>query len=120
MEAVNHPDHYNAHPSGVEAIDLCERLGFNLGNAVKCLMRADHKGRREEDLKKAAWYLRRESERCSRWISDDGNVELLAERIMDHEPAGTPLDELLSDIAQGHVTSDDMARVAALIELEVA
>lgn len=26
-EAVNHPPHYNQHPSGVEAIDLCELLG---------------------------------------------------------------------------------------------
>lgn len=35
--------------------------GVHLGNAVKYLMRADHKGSAEEDRRKAAWYLRREA-----------------------------------------------------------
>lgn len=61
MSTIDHPTHYNSHPSGVEAIDVCEELPFNLGNAVKYLMRADHKGQRVDDLRKAAWYLRREA-----------------------------------------------------------
>lgn len=36
------------------------RLGFNLGNAVKYLARAGHKGLRYQDLEKAIWYIRRE------------------------------------------------------------
>lgn len=51
-EAVNHPAHYNAHPSGVEAIDIVEHL-----------FRRDHKGRSLEDTTKALWYLERELER---------------------------------------------------------
>jgi hypothetical protein len=60
---VNHPPHYNAHPSGVECIDVVEHMGFNLGNAIKYLWRADHKGDAIEDLRKAAWYVQREIER---------------------------------------------------------
>ena len=59
---VNHPKHYNAHPSGVEAITIAEHMSFNVGNAIKYLWRADHKNG-IEDLKKAAWYVNREVER---------------------------------------------------------
>lgn len=61
-DPVNHPQHY-AHPSGVEAIDICEHLTFNLGNALKYLWRAGKKGPAAEDYRKAAWYPRREADR---------------------------------------------------------
>ena len=64
-ETVNHPKHYNSHPSGVEAIVICEHMTFNVGNAVKYLFRAGLKGAAVEDLKKAAWYINREIERLS-------------------------------------------------------
>lgn len=60
---VNHPRHYNQHPSGVEAITIAEHMGFNVGNAIKYLFRADHKGAPLDDLRKAAWYINREIER---------------------------------------------------------
>lgn len=60
MSAVNHPDHYNEHPSGVECIDVVEHMTFNVGNAVKYLWRAGLKGDRLEDLEKARWYIDRE------------------------------------------------------------
>ena len=63
---VNHPKHYNSHPSGVECIDITEHMTFNLGNAVKYIWRADHKGDATEDLRKAAWYLEREMERLQK------------------------------------------------------
>lgn len=59
-DAVNHPSHYNDHPSGVECIDVVEHMAFNIGNAVKYLWRAGLKGDAVEDLKKAAWYVQRE------------------------------------------------------------
>lgn len=65
-EAVNHPAHYNAHPSGVECIDVVEHFNFNVGNAVKYLWRAGLKGDVQEDLKKAAWYIDREIQRLSK------------------------------------------------------
>jgi len=59
-ETVNHPPHYATHPSGVEAVDIAEHLSFNLGNALKYVWRAKKKGKEEEDLEKALWYLERE------------------------------------------------------------
>ncbi len=59
-DIVNHPPHYNEHPSGVECITITEHMTFNLGNAVKYIWRADLKGQALEDLKKAAWYIQRE------------------------------------------------------------
>jgi len=57
---VNHPPHYKV--GGIETIDFIEAksLSYNLGNVVKYLTRADHKGNKLEDLKKAQWYLNRE------------------------------------------------------------
>lgn len=65
-DAVNHPKHYQSHPSGVECITIAEHMGFNLGNAVKYIWRADEKGNAVEDLRKAAWYVQREIERRTR------------------------------------------------------
>lgn len=61
-DPVNHPRHYNLHPSGVECIEVVEHMNFCLGNAVKYLWRADHKNG-TEDLEKAIWYLQREVSR---------------------------------------------------------
>lgn len=63
FDVVEKPRHYNSHPSGLEAIDLCEHMPFNVGNAVKYLWRAGLKGDDVEDLKKALWYIKRERER---------------------------------------------------------
>lgn len=62
-DAVNHPKHYNDHPSGVECITVVEHMPFNVGNAVKYLWRAGLKGSALEDLKKARWYVDREIQR---------------------------------------------------------
>ncbi|MBO7309522.1 MAG: DUF3310 domain-containing protein [Kiritimatiellae bacterium] len=61
--AVDHPSHYNV--GKIEVIDAIEAWGlnFSLGNAVKYIARADHKGKPIEDLQKARWYIEREIER---------------------------------------------------------
>jgi len=60
-EAVNHPPHYNSHPSGVECITVTEHMNFNLGNAVKYIWRVGLKSEDPiVDLKKAEWYVQRE------------------------------------------------------------
>ena len=64
--AVDHPKHYNEHPSGVECIDIVEHFNFNIGNAIKYLWRAGSKGRHLEDLQKAHWYITRELERLAK------------------------------------------------------
>jgi len=55
-----HPKHYNV--GKYEVIDVIEdwKLGFNLGNVVKYVGRADHKGAASSDLYKALFYLNRE------------------------------------------------------------
>ena len=59
-DLINSPPHYTT--GGVETIDFIEakKLNYNLGNVVKYITRADHKGSRIEDLRKAKWYLERE------------------------------------------------------------
>jgi len=59
-DSVNHPTHYTS--GGIETIDFIEakKLGYNLGNVVKYITRAGHKGNQLEDLRKAQWYLTRE------------------------------------------------------------
>jgi len=65
-DAVNHPPHYKI--GGIETIDFIEakNLNYHLGNVVKYITRADHKGDRLENLKKAQWYLNREIEKSSK------------------------------------------------------
>lgn len=60
VDKVNHPPHYKV--GGIETIDFIEakKLNYNLGNVIKYITRADHKGSRDEDLQKALWYLNRE------------------------------------------------------------
>ena len=59
------PNHYRTHPSGVECIQITEHMGFNLGNCVKYIWRADLKNNDcgLEDLNKALWYIEREINR---------------------------------------------------------
>ena len=59
-DPVNHPKHYTNDPSGIECIQITEHMGFNLGNAIKYIWRADLKADAIEDMKKAVWYIQRE------------------------------------------------------------
>jgi hypothetical protein len=67
-EKVNHPAHYGGADNPYEAIKVIEawELGFCLGNCAKYISRAGKKGDRLEDLKKAAWYLQREIDKCTK------------------------------------------------------
>ena len=46
--------------SGISWTEVCKHMGFNLGNAIKYIWRADLKNDAIEDLKKAVWYLQDE------------------------------------------------------------
>jgi len=64
-DMVNHPPHYKV--GGIEVIDFIEakQLGYNLGNVVKYVSRADEKGTDAiQDLQKARWYLERAIQRA--------------------------------------------------------
>lgn len=66
-ETVDHPEHYNSHPKGIECIDVIEEMTPNIAFAIKHLWRAGLKPGVEfdEDYKKAVWYIERERERLS-------------------------------------------------------
>ena len=68
-DSVNHPKHYNAHPSGIECIVISRWMNFNLGNVLKYIWRCDSKGATIEDLKKARWYLDDEIARLEKLAS---------------------------------------------------
>ena len=69
---VDHPEHYNLHPSGVECIEVVRHMGFNLGNVVKYLWRDGLKDTEVplQDLQKAAWYLQDEINQRSKEVVD--------------------------------------------------
>ncbi len=58
-DVINHPSHYTR--GNIEVIDFIEdqQLPYHLGNVIKYIARAGHKGDKLEDLKKARWYLDR-------------------------------------------------------------
>jgi hypothetical protein len=60
MSNVDHPKHYNEHPSGIECIEIIRHMNFNLGNVIKYVWRADLKNNAIEDLEKAMFYLQDE------------------------------------------------------------
>ncbi|AWY05886.1 hypothetical protein SEA_TANDEM_62 [Microbacterium phage Tandem] len=67
---VEHPKHYNSHPSGVECITIARHHNFNIGNVFKYLWRIGLKGakaatkaQRLEEIDKAIFYLRDERAR---------------------------------------------------------
>lgn len=70
-DMVNKPPHYNSHPSGIQAIEVCRHYGFSIGNAMKYLWRQGLKQssgkssveKQIEDLEKAKWYINDEIER---------------------------------------------------------
>ena len=45
---INHPSHYNKHPSGVECIDIIRHHSHNVGAAIKYLWRAGSQRRRDK------------------------------------------------------------------------
>lgn len=67
VDMVNHPSHYTwlKERCGIEVIDITRWLDFNIGNAVKYLLRAGHKTEKGltnkdktiQDLEKAIWYI---------------------------------------------------------------
>lgn len=63
IDLVNHPPHYKS--GGIESIDVIEAfdLNFNAGSAIKYILRHGRKDNALMDLRKAAWYIKREISR---------------------------------------------------------
>lgn len=76
FDKVNHPGHYTwlKDLCGIEVIDITRHMDFNLGNAIKYILRCGHKeelgySNKEktiEDLKKAIFYINDKIEMISK------------------------------------------------------
>lgn len=72
-DIVNHPNHYNRHPSGVECITITREMNYNRGNATAYVWRAGLKQydgmtlleSEIYDLNKAIWHLKDELKRIN-------------------------------------------------------
>lgn len=68
IENVEHPSHYLwlKDKCGIEIIDITRHLDFDIGNAIKYLLRSRRKqesglsnrDKQIEDLQKAIWYIK--------------------------------------------------------------
>jgi len=67
-EYVDHPNHYNNHPSGVECKEIIGEFNFNIGAAIKHLWRCGLKpgSKAIDDLRKAIKYIEFEIERLEK------------------------------------------------------
>lgn len=58
FDPVYKPAHYNQYP--IECIEICERLPYEAGCAIKYYWRLKHKDNESQDREKANWYILRE------------------------------------------------------------
>jgi hypothetical protein len=83
-DPVKRPSHYTK--GAVEVIDLIEQvvrdyppeIAYHIGNTLKYLSRAPHKGATQQDLQKAEWYLARAINRLvtvNKGAGNGGTVE---------------------------------------------
>jgi len=89
------PVHYNAHPSGVECIEITRHMPFNLGNVIKYLWRAGLKENESEikDLEKSLDYLNDEinKRKLALGLAPGYRWEPVPDaRVKDHAPSYGP------------------------------
>ena len=82
-EQIDHPNHYNNHPSGVECIEIVEHMPYNIGNAVAYLWRYQDKHEDPTlDLKKAMWHIQREIEKIENARLRQTNATIFADNYL--------------------------------------
>lgn len=111
-EMVSHPAHYNEHKSGVECIDVAERIGFNVGNSLKYVWRAGLKTEnKKEDLQKALWYAKRAESKCYSHPLEDTKYDAMLEqnllKIMNSEATETSLKRVATAIFHCNTNAND-------------
>lgn len=103
--SVNHPKHYNSHPSGVECIDIVRYYNFNVGNVFKYLWRhglkheqgVSDRQKAIEDLRKAQFYLNDEIDR------------------LEHEAVGNDTDYYVNETANATFSISDFSKMGRYI-----
>ena len=113
-DLVNHPPHYTSNPFGLETIEITRHYNFDVGNALKYILRAGRKGLGDwagkelmpideaqakiTDLRKAIWYLEDEiaatRERFTGINLDDPYGQFQPDQQESDEPTVDEADEL--------------------------
>lgn len=111
VEHVNHPPHYGGAHNPHEPIKVIRhyKLNFNLGCAIKYVLRAGLKGSKILDLQKAAWYIQdeiAELEARAAPVPESKarpalRPELFAERLQTSEAFDAWFDELIKTYKEG-------------------
>jgi len=112
VDMVNHPPHYNAY--SIEVIEVSRHCSFDIGNAIKYMLRHLHKGASYQDLDKAAWYLNDHAKTFSKWdqlIPNPEAQQKLAKLIYEYVEQPGAMNEvyealrmiLIGDAARAHV-----------------
>lgn len=102
-DQVNAPAHYTSHPSGIEVIELTRHMPFGPGNALKYVLRRDHKDDPVTNLLKAEFYL---NDSIRHGITYPVH-EVMAQRaanMIDAEPNGY-VQKIVFHLCIGHVFS---------------
>lgn len=106
VDMVNHPPHYKQ--GGIEVIDITRYLSFDIGNAIKYILRHPFKNSPKQDLEKALWYLndhvthhgiRYDMPRVSKVLLDK-TIESLPD---SETQSWDELDIVLMEISQGFI-----------------
>ena len=104
-DAVDHPRHYNNHPSGVECIELNRQFAGSLAAAIKYAFRLGQKDDPIQDAEKCLWYLADANASAPHWqdhlarFATEPAVRVWIDKVMDAEPPGSLLYELLLGFA---------------------
>mgnify|MGYP000520629101 CR=1 FL=1 len=115
IDNVNQPKHYCSHPSGIECIQIAEFLPFNLGNALKYLWRSDLKWDKQEDTRKAIFYLHRQTALGKAPLYTYQEVKYIKKLLDDiWWSKDSRLHKIISDIAFG--TKEDWLALADDLE----
>jgi hypothetical protein len=114
FDPVQRPKHYNVHPSGIEVIEITQHFDFCVGNALKYVMRCDHKGATVQDLEKARWYMKRAEARRT-VLRFDNRVALTMEKYLQHEPVGGFVESIFRAVVRF-----EYGRAVAVLDAEIS
>ena len=115
-DTVNHPSHYNT--GRFEVIEVIEdwRLSFHLGNTIKYIARADHKGKPVEDLQKARWYLDREIELRSMAAVQSDIVAMIQQNLPFVHPGLYSFEALMKQIGAKPKNSEEVSKAGKALQ----
>lgn len=105
-EMVNHPNHYLM-GNGIETIDIIEGSGwlpqFCAGNAIKYIIRHEHKGKKIEDLEKANWYISKLIEYYTKEAEKETAFEQTQESPKEIESSKSPIGFTISELTKNNL-----------------